>query len=103
LVVLVRCRIARWSAPESLDDQRIEIDHREVILEHILHALARNARGQRRNSGECGRLRHLEYLKYVHKLARPGREVFQVCNCRAEAGRSPGNNLDGDDSKGKAN
>jgi hypothetical protein len=44
LIVLVRSRIARWSASKPLDDQRIEIDHREVILEHILHAFPRDAR-----------------------------------------------------------
>lgn len=88
LIIFVRGCIARWPASESLHDQRVQIDHRKMVLEHILHALSRHTRRQRRYSRKCGRSRHLEngYCRFTNLLVH-GRMLIAHSREDAEAGK----------------
>ena len=57
--VLIGRRIAWWSTPEPFDNEWIQVNHGHVVFVHLHHALARNARRQRRDRREGSGLRHV--------------------------------------------
>jgi hypothetical protein len=56
--VLVGGCVARWLTLEPFDNEWVQVNHRHVIFVHVEHTLPRDARGQRRDRRERGRLRH---------------------------------------------
>lgn len=78
LVVLVCRRIAGRLARIPLDHQRVQINHREMIMVHIHDALPRDARRQRRNRRKHSLLRHREQQSPKVHLFQISVSVLQV-------------------------
>jgi hypothetical protein len=59
-VVLFSWRVTWCLAPKPLNYQRIEVDHSQMITEHINDTLTSDARRQRGKGCEYRCLRHIE-------------------------------------------
>lgn len=53
------CRgVARRRADMALDDERVQVDHLDMVVQRLQHGVAGDARRQRRDGGEDGSLGH---------------------------------------------
>ena len=55
---LLGAGVSRWVDRVSIDDERVEVDHGDVVVEKVEDSGAGNACGQGRDSREDGPFRH---------------------------------------------